>query len=163
MLRRFDGRRARAEQLADLRQVAFAAEAVAAGVRERRGPAEERVAPLGVVRAVGHADDAEVPRLVDDPSPQLAGLVPAVVTGVRAEHEQDGEDASDHLVGRDAHLGLDAEPVDQEPDGEADQPEAEDATEHERRDGPLHREDVGPEVPAFQDGHDVHPSVGFGV
>ena len=86
--------------------VALAAEAGPRDVPEGGRPADDRLPPPRVVGAVGQRGDREVPRLVDDPPPELAGLPPPLVARVGPEHEQQAQQGADHLVGADldAHV-----------------------------------------------------------
>ena len=94
------------EQRDQLRDVALAAEAGAGDVGEGGRPADDLLPPGRVVGAVGQGGHREVPRLVDDPAPELAGLPPALVARVGPQHEQQAQQGAGHLVGADldAHV-----------------------------------------------------------
>ena len=141
-----------AEEVDERRDVALAAEAGPRDVREGGRPADDRLPPPRVVGAVGQRGHREVPRLVDDPPPELAGLPPALVARVGPEHEQQAQQGADHLVGAD----LDAHVVPGErhqADEVSDDAEGEDARQDAERGRPAKGERFLPEHPRGFRGH----------
>ena len=96
---------------------------MASDVREHGDPLGKLPLPSPILGSKRQTQNGQVPRLIDDTAPQLAGLIPAVIAGIGAEHEQQAQRHSDEFKRRDRQAGTPVVPVIAQPGQPANQAE----------------------------------------
>ena len=96
-----------ADKVFQLLQVLLSPKAPAGGVPEGGDPADHLSTPTAIVGTVGNDQDRQIPALVDDPTPELSRLVPAIEPGVRPQDQERAEDGPRELVGGDRQAEVD--------------------------------------------------------